>query len=148
MSENVEMSESTEMSENTAQARTSANRARPTEALVLRQSRSPHGTRLVEATGEVDLRTAERFEQALRGEPDESVIVDLTRVTFFNSTGVESLIGAKNVRPAGSISLVLSGIAARVLRVAGVLGEFRCFESVDAAAHQLDATLIAWPVGV
>lgn len=136
------------MTEHADGTRTATNRSRPVEALALRQSRSPHGTRFVEATGEIDLRTAARFEQALLDGSDESVVVDLTRVTFFDSSGAEALVGARRKRPAGNISLVISETVARVLRVAGLLGEFTCFESVAAAAHEVDATLVAWPVGV
>jgi anti-anti-sigma factor len=95
---------------------------------VLEVSRSGDGGQVVvEVAGEVDVLTAGRLREALgdavRVAGAGPVIVDLSRLDFLDSTGVQALIdGYHTAMVAGGTLTVRGahGIPARVLRVVGL----------------------------
>ncbi|SDI32963.1 anti-anti-sigma factor [Actinokineospora alba] len=99
--------------------------------------RHPGGVVLV-VTGELDLGTAPRFEEALeqaqRAESDR-VVLDLTAVTFLGSSGLSALVRA-NARSAGNgLGVVMTADTSirRPLEVTGLDTVLPLYETVDAA---------------
>lgn len=97
---------------------------------------------IVSVAGEIDLFTAPKLrEQFLAtlddGEQTDRLLVDLTRVSFMDSTGLGVLIGAlrrMNERD-GRMALVCSeGPVLRVLELTRLNEVFSIFDSVDDAA--------------
>lgn len=79
---------------------------------------------VVVAVGEIDLSTAPEFERAitlLMGEGSHSVAVDLSRVSYLDSTGISVLMRAlKRCRARGG-EVKIVGISDRALRVLKLL---------------------------
>lgn len=95
-------------------------------------SRASHGDRtVVHLGGEIDVYTAplvrEKLDDQLR-EGRTDLVVDLTDVTFLDSTGLGVLVGRlKRVRTLGG-SLRLVGSEERVLKVFAITGLDKVFE--------------------
>lgn len=83
-----------------------------------------HGRAIVYVTGEIDMNVAERFGDAVRGAQGEStdVIVDLSGVSFIDSSGIRVLINARGALTDGSRLRVVGPqrIPRRVFEVTGV----------------------------
>ena len=102
-----------------------------------------HGCAVVVASGEIDMCTSpalgEALEQAAR--KSERIIVDLTRVTFLDSSGMAAMVGALNRdhhRQRGTFCLVgPSGLVLRALQVTDLTRLFPIYDSVDGAVWQL-----------
>jgi anti-sigma B factor antagonist len=93
--------------------------------------RSEEGdTRVLAATGEVDLSSASRFAQelgALVADGSGTALVDLSGVTFLDSSGVRELLAANRRAEAMGLRLQLvnpSAACRRVLEISGVWDEF------------------------
>ena len=82
------------------------------------------GTRHVVASGEIDMSNSEVFQAALDA---EHLRVDMTHVTFIDSTGLRSLLEAKALAQDGLVLIGCSPQVQRILELSGVGGEF--FES-------------------
>ncbi len=98
---------------------------------------------VVEIGGEIDLHVAPRLRAELlrAGEGDSPrVVVDLSEVSFLDSTGIGVLVGAlKRVREKGG-ALNFCGVQSRVRRVFEITGLMRAlpiFESREAALTAL-----------
>lgn len=81
---------------------------------------------VVEAKGELDMAVVDEFKAAFNGlDPSpEEVVVDLTGLTFMDSTGISGLLWAKEELLAEGVNwklLISRGAVQRVLEVAGVL---------------------------
>ena len=82
------------------------------------------GVPVVEAKGELDLATADRFEDALSealGKANGRIVVDLTAVAFMDSSGVNALMnGTRGFREGGGEVAIAAADSpvSRVLRVA------------------------------
>jgi anti-sigma B factor antagonist len=97
------------------------------------------GTDVFELTGDLDVATA----PSLRGALTEAaaggrhnLIVDLSNVTFLDSTGLGALIGAhkRAQENGGQVRLVAGeGQILRLLRITGLLEVFRVYADVAAA---------------
>jgi len=100
------------------------------------------GTCIVTAVGEVDVSTAPELRQRLREQPEDAiVVVDLSDVTFLDSTGLGVLVAAlKRVRESdsgGELRLVVSRPqVAKVLEVTGLTGVFSIFSTLEEALGQ------------
>lgn len=86
-----------------------------------------HGHRVLTVRGDVDLETSDALLAALRrvltDDPVPDVIVDLTAVSFLDSSGVRALLRAHGeaVARGGSLSITgAQGIVADVLRITAV----------------------------
>ena len=102
---------------------------------------------VVTLAGEVDLYTAPKFQEALLqgiAEGARRVIVDLSAVTFLDSTALGVLIrGAKELGPDGGALHLVSGPGSvrRILEITGLAGVFAIHSTLDealAAAASLD----------
>lgn len=80
---------------------------------------------VLEVTGEIDILTAPALDEALQSAREKGVFtVDLTGVTFIDSTGLRSLLQA-DAQPEGKLTLVVSeGPVTKLFRITGVDGVF------------------------
>jgi anti-sigma B factor antagonist len=89
------------------------------EPQVIRQIRTEDGVTVVEAQGEIDLATTSQLATALYDAAMISphVIVDLSAVTYMDSSGFGTLLGAtKKLRPGGG-TLYLVGCSSNIERM-------------------------------
>jgi anti-sigma B factor antagonist len=88
------------------------------------------GTPVLAVTGEVDLSSAGRFAQELASliaDEGGTARVDLSAVTFIDSSGVRELLAANRKAEASGTQLLLANPSAacrRVLEISGVWSEF------------------------
>jgi anti-sigma B factor antagonist len=93
--------------------------------------------------GDVDLATAPALEEALEAAVRDSVgalVVDLTRVSFIDSTGLQVLLRIRGLlgREDRALALVCPhGPVRRVFELAGVSDVFALYPTRDAAAAAL-----------
>lgn len=94
--------------------------------------------RLVTVSGEIDLASAPRLEEALTAGGGDTVIADLLDVGFIDSTGLRSLMTAKErISDAGGRLLLVSGDGPveRILDLTRLTDRFEVFSTVDEAAQ-------------
>jgi anti-sigma B factor antagonist len=102
-------------------------------------------THLVAPTGEIDAHTAPQLGSALLGLADDGktgVVVDLSRVTFMDSTGIGVILNALRALAARSGRLVLVCPTERILRpfeVTGLTARLPIVKSVEDALGSLAA---------
>ncbi|HKX76775.1 MAG TPA: STAS domain-containing protein [Acidimicrobiia bacterium] len=96
---------------------------------------------VVKVDGEIDLATVEQLEsavdQALRSGATQ-LVIDLTGVTFLDSTGLRALLQTHGRMSdlGGSLALVLNGgPVERLLDIAGVAGTFAVYPSLEAVTN-------------
>jgi anti-sigma B factor antagonist len=98
---------------------------------------------IVTVAGEVDLLTAGRLRNALvdalQRPVGHPVVVDMTRVTYFGSSGLAALVAASDEgqRHREALNIVVSqqGMISRVLRLTGLDRVLALYETVDEALH-------------
>jgi anti-sigma B factor antagonist len=101
-------------------------------------------TFVVEVTGQVDLYAAPEFKERISRVIDRGasrVIVDLSRVTFMDSTGLGVLVGAlKRIRAASAdlLLIVTDYDIERLFELTGLDGTFRIYRSRDDALEHLE----------
>ncbi|HEX8236431.1 MAG TPA: STAS domain-containing protein [Abditibacteriaceae bacterium] len=115
--------------------------------LRLRSRRTGSAT-VVEVGGEVELHSANQLRDELlrAGEAEHPcVVVDLSRVTFIDSTGLGVLVGAlKRVREKGALSLVCpQRQVRRVFEITGLTKVFPMFDNLEAAVASCPTKLPA-----
>jgi len=91
---------------------------------------------LVTVTGEIDYSAADEIERRIVGEDGGgAVIVDLTGVTFIDSTCLRALVSARDsLEKAGrTLVLVPGSTVERLLTLTGLDGDFTIASSVDDA---------------
>jgi anti-sigma B factor antagonist len=107
-----------------------------------------NGRAIVFMSGEIDLSAKAKIHDALlqaqQGPAD--VIVDLSQVTFMDTTGINALVGARRRAPDGRFHVV--GACERILKVFEITGvaeylseddsQTTLYESVDDAIRALD----------
>lgn len=88
--------------------------------------RRPHGDWvLLSLEGELDLATAPRLAEAVDDASGESVIVDLSAVSFMDSVGLRTLLQAREKLGTESFHIVApEGSARRLLRLTQLDGTF------------------------
>lgn len=96
------------------------------DALRVEVSYDGDGRALISATGDVDVATADQLKAALAVAIDQGhdVVLDLSRVSFLDSTGVAVIIATLNSARVVGSSLQLAAIAEQprhVLELTGVL---------------------------
>ncbi|HLI15766.1 MAG TPA: STAS domain-containing protein [Acidimicrobiales bacterium] len=85
------------------------------------------GVPVVTAIGEVDVSTAPLLRDGLLGVPADEplVVVDLSEVTFLDSTGISVLVAARKRALGASVRLVVTRPQiAKVLEVTGLASQF------------------------
>ena len=89
----------------------------------------------VVADGQIDSHTAPTLDEALAGaDPTQSVSVDLSAITFVDSSGLRVLVRAHNRQAEGGGELVVldpSEPVRRLLDITGLTSELRITPSVD-----------------
>ena len=101
------------------------------------------GCAVVVATGEIDIGTSPKLCDALdeAGQESDRIIVDLTGVTFLDSSGMAAMVKAlrgTGRRHRGSVSLVgPSGLVLRALQVTDLTRLFPIYTSLDDAVSGL-----------
>lgn len=104
-------------------------------------------THVLEVEGQVDLYVAPELKERTWRVLDEGrprVIVDLSGVTFMDSTGLGVLVGAlKRIRAArGALALVITDYdIERLLELTGLDGSFQIYRTRDEAVEQLERAL-------
>ena len=97
------------------------------------------GATIVEAGGEVELHNAPRLREELRRVCESShpcCVVDMSKVSFIDSTGVGVLVGAlKRAREhQGTLTIACpQPRVRRVFEITGLLGALPIYESLEAA---------------
>lgn len=90
----------------------------------------------VHVSGELDLATAPRLEEALADVSTETLVIDLSGCTFLDSAGIRTLVGAARERSTTGSTLRLvtadPGIL-RLLEITGVDTLIHVHPSLDAA---------------
>ncbi len=85
-----------------------------------------HGARTLVVSGEIDLATAPRFRDELGvliGESHSPAVIDLSGVSFLDSSGLAALVSARRDVEGTDVTLVLlnpSLLSQRVLEVSGI----------------------------
>ncbi|MFE9172250.1 STAS domain-containing protein [Streptomyces kebangsaanensis] len=108
------------------------------ERLLITRTTADDGTRVVAVVGEVDLDGSARFRDTLLSclEGAPGTVVDLSGVTFMDSSGINALITAHQVARAGGTRLRLAAPQEAVLRVLQLVGVdtlIPCYAGLDAA---------------
>ncbi len=98
------------------------------------------GCSVVVAAGEIDIWTCPALRKALDSAVDSArrLVIDLTEVTFLDSSGLGVLLDARmRGRQHGPVVLVgVAGMVRRVLQVSGVSDAFHYCASADEAAEE------------
>lgn len=116
-----------------------------TETFSVSSERPSDELGIVALTGEVDIYTAPQFKEqmlALLDAGATKLLIDLTGVTFIDSTALGVLIGGvRRVNSAGGkmALVVVNRPVARVLAITGLDRVFTIHETRDAALAALDA---------
>jgi anti-sigma B factor antagonist len=98
-----------------------------------------HGVHLVRVSGEIDVATSPALRERLQPTAGSSVpvqIVDLSEVTFLDSTGLGVLVGAlKRRREAGGVLrlVIAEPRILRIFEITGLVDVFSIFPSVEEA---------------
>jgi anti-anti-sigma factor len=82
------------------------------------------GTAVVQPAGELDLESAQTLGDVLRGlePPCERVILDLSRLTFIDSTGLRLAVSEQRRAELDGFDFVVAGATEPILRVLRVTG--------------------------
>ncbi|MFE5396180.1 STAS domain-containing protein [Streptomyces sp. NPDC056568] len=85
---------------------------------------TPSGTFVLEVSGELDHHTAQLLTQAVSDAPfdDSGVVIDLSELTYCDSTGITVLISAYQRAQATGSPLSLAGVNPDQMRVFTVVG--------------------------
>ena len=104
-------------------------------------------TQIIEVEGQIDLYSAPDFKEHTARVIElgsTRVIIDLSRVTFMDSTGLGVLVGALQRLRAASAQLLLVVTdydIERLFELTGLDGSFRIFRSREEALEQLELSL-------
>ena len=85
----------------------------------------PAGATVVAVTGELDHHTARELTQAIDEtpfHPDAPVVIDLTGLTYCDSTGITVLVTAYNRAQQADAQLFFVGLSADLMRVFHIVG--------------------------
>lgn len=80
---------------------------------------------VLELTGELDHHSAPRVREALENlhlRAGEQLVIDLTGVTFCDSSGITALIAARNRALAAHAAIALAAVPERVARIFHIVG--------------------------
>ncbi|HVN07908.1 MAG TPA: STAS domain-containing protein [Patescibacteria group bacterium] len=98
------------------------------------------GHRILRMSGALTLHSLFPFQEAVRADKAQVLIVDLTKVSFVDSVGIGALVGAYVSRQREGRKLALVGVGERVsasLKVSGLLQFFLMYPTVEAAEKSL-----------
>lgn len=89
---------------------------------------------VIVVSGEIDLASAPRVEEALKGFSGQPVVLDLRRVEFMDSAGLKVLLNerARLEESGGDLKLVVGeGAVVRLLELTGVSQAFSIRQTID-----------------
>jgi anti-sigma B factor antagonist len=112
------------------------------ENLAVTLQAGPSGPALITASGELDYHTGPRLRACLDDVPLASgaaLVLDLSGITYCDSTGVSVLAHAYRRTEAAGVTLALAGAAPAVFRLLSFTGLDRLFTSYDSAEAALSA---------
>lgn len=107
---------------------------------------SDDGVPVLGVSGEVDVQSAPELRDGLTGllqDGSHDVVVDLSGVSFLDSTGLGALVAARTVADDAGGSLPLVCTHARILKlfaITGLDGVFDIHATVDDAVRSLDGS--------
>ncbi|MFE4173395.1 STAS domain-containing protein [Streptomyces sp. NPDC056909] len=110
--------------------------------LTTTRRRHPAGATVVAVTGELDHHTARELTQAIEETPfgsDAPVVIDLTGLTYCDSTGITVLVAAYNRARQADAQLVLVGLNADLTRVFRIVGLDQLFSFQPTVEHAISA---------
>jgi stage II sporulation protein AA (anti-sigma F factor antagonist) len=96
----------------------------------------------IEVDGEVDLSVADRLQNAIEKAGPGSTLIDLSRCTFIDSTGIAVILRAHRLRAEDGGRLVAHSPSRQVLRVltiTGLTGNGLVFADRDEASAALES---------
>ncbi|MGA8271281.1 MAG: STAS domain-containing protein [Candidatus Sulfotelmatobacter sp.] len=109
----------------------------PQETLRIEDRPGTHpGQRILKLDGALVMRTVFDFQNTVRADTSQSLIIDFTNVLYVDSAGIGALVGAYVTRQHGGRNLALVGVSERIhnaLKVTRVEQFFRFFDSISAA---------------
>jgi anti-sigma B factor antagonist len=112
--------------------------------LELRTEQGPNGLAVLTVSGDLDLVAAPRLRAAIRERldpPPAALLIDLTAVSFLDSSGLDELVDARRVSAADGIGLFLltagNRAVLRPLEVTGLAQLFAMAPSREAVAARL-----------
>lgn len=82
----------------------------------------PSGTHVVRVAGEVDMSNAHTLDESLAALDPTSVTVDLTHVSYMDSSGLNALVRARRRMDGGGVSFRVCGAQPVVRRVLSISG--------------------------
>jgi anti-anti-sigma factor len=116
------------------------DRGEETKILELTERLLPDGAVEIEVDGEVDLSVADRLQNAIENAGSGSTLIDLTRCTFIDSTGIAVILRAHRLCAEDGGRLVAHSPSRQVLRVltiTGLTGNGLVFADRDEASAAL-----------
>lgn len=85
--------------------------------------------------GEIDIQSAPELDEALSNTDGDTVLLDLSEVTFIDSSGLRVLVMARNRFDSSGCSLVLyaseGSAVVRTIRLAGLTSDFEVVTNPD-----------------
>ncbi|MBL1288704.1 STAS domain-containing protein [Streptomyces sp. NPDC057067] len=112
-----------------------------TQHLTLHTRTTPAGA-VVELAGDLDHRTAPEVRAALPRlgiRPGQQLVLDLTGITFCDSSGITALIAARNYALAAEATIALAAVPDRVSRIFRIVGLDRVFPTHPTAQAAQDS---------
>jgi anti-sigma B factor antagonist len=106
------------------------------ESLMITTTIDDDGHVILAVAGEVDLATAPQLAQCLTAITDRDVRVDLSAVTFLDSSGVSALVAGSRALTAGGHRLRTFGERDNVRRVLEISGLDSLFHGDEAVTDQ------------
>jgi anti-sigma B factor antagonist len=111
--------------------------------LTLTVDTAPSGQRVLDVRGPLDLSTAHRLQRTVATmELGSGLVIDLSGVTYCDSTGLTALIGAYQRSRAEHIGFAVSGAGrdlARVFQIVGIDQIMAMYDTVEQAATALSS---------
>ena len=108
--------------------------------LAVTMQADPAGPCLITVSGELDYHTGPQLRACLDDAPcQEGLVLDLSGITYCDSTGVSILVCAYRRTEAAGTTLALAGAAPEVFRLLSLTGLDRFFTSYDSVAGAIHA---------
>jgi anti-anti-sigma factor len=101
---------------------------------------SGNGEAVTRLNGKLSLETVNSFIQTMRQEPAKHLVLDMSGLSFLDSSGVGALVSLFVTRKHTGKTLVLAGLTKQgiaVLQVSGLLKLIPAYPSVEAAVSAL-----------
>jgi anti-sigma B factor antagonist len=91
---------------------------------------------VLELTGELDFHTAPQVRAALQSvtlHPGQQLVIDLAQVTFCDSSGIASLVAARNHAESAQAGIALAAVPEEVARIFRIIGLDQIFPTYPTA---------------